>query len=990
MSFLKIPYIYRLYKATKKLNFYIMKRILSLMAVLISTFIFAQTNVSGIVVDEDNNPIPGANIVFDSTTGAVANFDGEFSITVKQNPPFSLTVSSVGFETATIEVGSGNLSISVTLNESENLLDDVVISASRVPQRLFESPVTIERFDYKDIAQSTGADFYASLENLKGVQINSGGLLLQTISSRGFSTVYNEGFVQLVDGMDNEAPGLGFSAGNLVGMNQLDIFGVELLPGAASALYGANAFKGILLMTSKNPFDFQGTSAYFTNGVTSQDVSGDNHYYDLGVRFAKAFSDKFALKTTISYVEGLDWGANDLRDMNYLDGRYIPGTTTLADSSTFPDYNGVNVYGNQAVNLDMTQTFLGAVIPGLVNAGQLSTGQGAAISTIMGNFAPNYFGSQLLQTTGYSELDLTDGIASSFKVDVAAHYRFNGNSELIFNSKIGTGNTMLHATNRNMLKNFMLQQHKIEYKTKNLNIRAYTSIEDAGNTHDLSALGGRIANAQPGGIQAGWAGLYLRNYFLNLFGQLNANPVAALNQVLGGIMFFGDTSMYDYYFTPQMNYNAHAFARVEANKNMLVPGSDAFKQAYYAATTTPIAGGGAAIEDNSMTNNFEVNYNASDLVSGFDLQLGAQAREYVLRSGGSLFTDYNDPIKFNQLGVYTQVQKDLFDGAVKLTGSMRYDKSQYFDGQFTPRLGALVFLSENQNIRFSYQTGFMNPTAQDQYIALNVGSAVLMGSSPDSIERFRMTFTGSNFNEYTVTGPMVMSNSLLAEELILNGNAVPANLDPVEPQHVVSREFGYRLNGKKVSLDVSAYWSRFTNFIASKNVVVPLYGSIADGSALAAIGAGDIQIFSVDNNTDEKVSAMGVTVGLDTKIDKLDFGATFSYNEFDRSNVDPNFETGFNTPKIRTKFSLGSTELSDDFAFNVSARYHNAYMWESTFMDGMIPAMWTFDAAMNFDVPELNSKVKIGAVNFTGKDYMMFPGSGMIGSQYYVTFTLNP
>ena len=368
-----------------------MKRILSLMAVLISTFIFAQTNVSGIVVDEDNNPIPGANIVFDSTTGAVANFDGEFSITVKQNPPFSLTVSSVGFETATVEVGSGNLSISVILNESENLLDDVVISASRVPQRLFESPVTIERFDYKDIAQSTGADFYASLENLKGVQINSGGLLLQTISSRGFSTVYNEGFVQLVDGMDNEAPGLGFSAGNLVGMNQLDIFGVELLPGAASALYGANAFKGILLMTSKNPFDFQGTSAYFTNGVTSQDVSGDNHYYDLGVRFAKAFSDKFALKTTVSYVEGLDWGANDLRDMNYLDGRYIPGTTTLADSSTFPDYNGVNVYGNQAVNLDMTQTFLGAVIPGLVNAGQLSTGQGAAISTIMGNFAPFFY-----------------------------------------------------------------------------------------------------------------------------------------------------------------------------------------------------------------------------------------------------------------------------------------------------------------------------------------------------------------------------------------------------------------------------------------------------------------------------------------------------------------------------------------------------------------------------------------------------------------------
>ena len=294
-----------------------MKRILSLMAVLISTFIFAQTNVSGTVVDEDNNPIPGANIVFDSTTGAVANFDGEFSLTVNQNPPFSLKVSSIGFETATIEVGSDNLSLYITLAESENLLDDVVISASRVPQRLFDSPVTIERFDYKDLAQSTGADFYSSLSSLKGVQINTGGLLLQTISVRGFSTIDNTGFVQLIDGMDNEAPGLSFAAGNLVGVSQLDLLSAELLPGAASALYGANAFKGILLMNSKNPFDFQGTSAYFTNGVTSQDTSGDNHYYDVGVRFAKAFSDKLAVKVNISYTEGQDWGANDMSCLLY-------------------------------------------------------------------------------------------------------------------------------------------------------------------------------------------------------------------------------------------------------------------------------------------------------------------------------------------------------------------------------------------------------------------------------------------------------------------------------------------------------------------------------------------------------------------------------------------------------------------------------------------------------------------------------------------------
>ena len=168
------------------------------------------------------------------------------------------------------------------------------------------------------------------------------------------------------------------------------------------------------------------------------------------------------------------------------------------------------------------------------------------------------------------------------------------------------------------------------------------------------------------------------------------------------------------------------------------------------------------------------------------------------------------------------------------------------------------------------------------------------------------------------------------------------------------------------------------------------YSSTCTNAHAAAVAAGDYRIFSVDNNTDEEVTTMGASVGIDSKIGKLDFGTTFSYAELDRTNIDPDFETGFNTPKVRTKFSLGSTELSDKFAFNVTARYHNSYMWESSFLDGMIPANWVFDAQLSFDAPELNGKFKVGAVNLSGKDYLMMPGSGLIGSQYYVQFTLNP
>ena len=159
-----------------------MRNILSMMFVLLSTFILAQTNVTGVVVDSNSTPIPGANVVFDSTTGAVADFNGEFSIDVDAKPPFSLTISSIGFETTSITITDSGASVSVTLSDSENLLDEVVLSASRSAQSLFESPVTIERFDYTDIAASTGADFYQSLESLKGIQVIKG-LFVQDFDS---------------------------------------------------------------------------------------------------------------------------------------------------------------------------------------------------------------------------------------------------------------------------------------------------------------------------------------------------------------------------------------------------------------------------------------------------------------------------------------------------------------------------------------------------------------------------------------------------------------------------------------------------------------------------------------------------------------------------------------------------------------------------------------------------------------------------------------
>ena len=956
------------------------------MAVLLSTFIYAQTTVTGTIVSNDNTPIPGANVVFDATTGAVSDFDGNFTIVVNASPPFDLTISSIGFEASTINVTADNLSIDVSLSDSTNLLDEVVLSASRTPERLFESPVTVERFDYKDIAQSTGSSFYQSLENLKGVQINQGAMLLPIINTRGFSTIDNTGFVQLVDGMDNAAPGLNFAAGNLVGINEIDIQSVELLPGAASALYGANAVKGIMLMNSKSPFDFPGFSAYIKSGVTSSDNGGDNSYYDAAVRLAKNWNDKFALKAVVSIVEGTDWVAGDYRDRNLLSGGETP--LSIEDQSYLPGYNGVNVYGEIPQTINYTNVFRANVLPVFVQQGLLSSAQAAGVNQIFGVFAPDYFGTEIVRNTGYKEMELHDGGTSSFKVDLSAHYRIDGNKELIWNSKIGNGSTIYHATNRNNLKNFQLQQHKIEYRTPKLTARAYTTIEDSGNTHDMEFLGIRMALAQPGGL-GGWFNSYLNTYFVDAAALINPNPQTALNTILGGIQqgitdFDSLLSLYG-----KNDSSAHKSARLAANQNMLKPGSEAFNNALLNATTNPISEGGAAILDQSKANSVEFNYNLGDLVPTFDLSIGGSVREYVLRSNGSLFTDYDTPIKFNEIAFYTQAQKELFEGAVKLTGSVRYDKSQFLEGHFTPRVGALVYLSPRHNIRASYQTGFRNPSSQDLYISLDVAQVVIIGTSPDSVERFNMDLVGaSSLNSYNVTGSMVQNNSYTLAAA--GGVFEKAELDNVKPEFVNTKEFGYRYNGKKVSVDISAYWSKFTDFITEVQVVTPLYGSVANLSGAAAVAAGDFRVFSWNTNTNNEVTTKGISAGVDARLGKFDIGSSISYNELKSDDQDPDFISYFNTPPIRAKFSFGSINLTDKFGFNVSARYHNDFKWEGTFLSYDIPENLTFDASLNFDVPDLKGKIKVGAVNISGDDYMPYAGGGMIGSTYYVQYTLNP
>jgi hypothetical protein len=173
-----------------------MKTIFKVFLLLFCATTYAQTTVTGIVTDDSGQPLPGANVIIVGTsTGTVTDFDGNFSLTTDQDAPFTIQISSIGFESSDQDVTANSQKFNVTLKEGSEL-DEVVISASRTPERIRESPVTVERMDTRAIRNASAPTFYDSLENLKGVDMNTNSLTFKSMNTSGFATFANNRCMQ--------------------------------------------------------------------------------------------------------------------------------------------------------------------------------------------------------------------------------------------------------------------------------------------------------------------------------------------------------------------------------------------------------------------------------------------------------------------------------------------------------------------------------------------------------------------------------------------------------------------------------------------------------------------------------------------------------------------------------------------------------------------------------------------------------------------------
>jgi len=651
----------------------------------------------------------------------------------------------------------------------------------------------------------------------------------------------------------------------------------------------------------------------------------------------------------------------------------VDGVSTSHAGNTA--YNGLNVYGDEVgTTLDFD----------------------AIAGTPAGTL-----GATRVTRTGYNDVDFMNNEAKSVKFGASLNYRPLGDDrvEVIWNTKFGSGNTIYQGQNRYNIKNFTLAQHRLEVRGKNFFVRAYTTAEDAGDSYDT-----RFAAIN---VNRMWSSD--KNWFQEYAGAY-----------LGAAAPFG---------VPAMNHDA---ARAFADRGRLMPGTTGFDEAKEIVTNDPNLVTGSKFLDRTKMYHADANLNLRDYINFAEIQVGGSMREYRLDSQGTIFTDYDGPISYTEAGAYIQGQKRMLDDRLKLTASARYDKAINFKGNISPRLSLSYAAGEDKrhNFRASLQTGFRNPTAQDQYIGLDAGAGILVGTAPDNIERYRSlpydlginpalagyinAVTGSSIGGTQVlTGDMAYNNSWTVSSLeafAVSGNPADlkkSNIAFVAPEYVTAYDVGYRGVIAGLSIDVNAYYNKYEDFIASKNAAAPLYGNVnlsdmvdlgpvTGGAAgitpiaLIAVGNGDYKGVAFDSNSDSDISSYGLGIGLSKKVmNGFDLGFNYSYAKFEEAGgSDPDFEAGFNTPEHKVKVQFGKTDLFKNFGFNVNYRWQDEFLWQSSYYDGMVEARSVVDAQINYTIPNLKSVIKLGGANLGGKEYFSAPGVGATGSQFYLSWTI--
>lgn len=924
----------------------------------------AQNKLSFKVVDTlSSNGISEAHI---RVQGTLTEFRADTNgfVQVSLSKPAILLVMAEGYAPKTFRY-SGNETGIVTLYLHAKITSSktIAITHNKQKEKLRESPVTVESLSSVAIKETPASDFYEGLGHLRGVDVTTASLGFKVVNTRGFNSTSPVRSLQLIDGVDNQAPGLNFSLGNFLGASELDIENAEIIVGASSAYYGPNAFNGAINMITKSPWQYKGFSA--------QAKVGERQLGQIMLRYANTFKNKqekevFAFKYNLFFMRAYDWEANNQNATE----------DSKANAQNPGGYDAVNRYGDEV--------FGTAANDQVSNARKFSTpGLGA------------------FYRDGYWEKELINYNTHNLKTNLLLAYKINSKNELQYSFNFGTGTTIYQGDNRYSLNNILFYQHRVELIGKKGFLRIYSTKEDAGRTFDIVLTAFLMQDYTKSGSY--FYGDY-QNYWLSkitnrvkalpgysdLGSPVQANPKynpnfyrdqeILLAKYRDSLLKWHDetraqaNTQYDYQGNPRID---QAYPR-------MVPGTEAFNalKSQITSTNNYYSNGnliGSRFFDKSalyhVTGERRLQYRDWKFTGGFS------ARMYKPYSKGTIFLDTGKTRITNmEAGVYTGFERRLLYKRIKLNGTLRLDKNQNFNYLLSPAASIIYSKTKRHTYRISLSSAIRNPTLSDQYLHYNVGRAILLGN----INGVNHVYETSNFIQFLNTQKI---NVL-----------VPVNIKGIQPEKVKTIECGYKgfLIENKLALDAGYYFSMYRDFIGYRIVID------ADIDTTTKI-VKQATAYRVASNSTNRVSTQGISAGINYFFAKAFlFTANWSWNVLNRYGADDPLIPAFNTPKHKWNAGVGASDLGEmrlfgkrinaaGWGFNTNMKWVQGFLFEgSPQFTGYISNYWTVDAQVSKKLPKIKSTIKVGASNVTNNKVVQVYGGPQIGRLAYLSITWEP
>lgn len=911
-----------------------------------------KNTMAGVVVDtESGETVIGANVIIKGTTeGTTTDIDGKFRFTTTKPYPITIVISSMGYVAQEVVVTSNEQKIRVKLSTNNVMLDAVEIVDSRITDKQKESPLTVESMDVTAIKEAPSGDFYESLGTMKGVDMTSASIGFKVINTRGFNSTSPVRSLQVIDGVDNQSPGLNFSLGNFLGASELDVKRVNIIAGASSAYYGPGAFNGVVAMETKDPFYFPGLSA-------SVKV-GERDMTEVAIRWAQVIKGKdgkpgrFGYKINAYYLQANDWEA---QNFDSVDG------SGFAPSNP-GGYDAVNVYGDEDIETQYNYDLGKLENPGL----------GA------------------LARTGYREIDLADYGTKNAKFNAGLYYKIKDSLMVNYAFSYAQGTTVYQGDNRYSLKNIQFMQNKLELKKEGTwYVRAYATHEDAGNSYDIVTTALRMQDESLEDSE--WFTQYKTKWNQTYGRQISRDPNYP-NWDFSKPLDQWVTEDYDPWFQANLDSlqvwhqdNRNQIDSDPRNGNPRAePGTAKFDSLFNDVTGRKFTEGGSRFFDQSALYHAMGEYKFKPKF--MDVVVGGNVRLYRPNTEGTIFSDtlsytYEEDslgnkiavdstrnmIKNSEVGFYVGVEKKVLDNKLKINATLRVDKNQNFEALFSPAISLVYNLKENHTLRATFSSAVRNPTLADQYLYYNVGRAILLGNlnGKDSL------ITVESLIDYTT-------------DLDLN-RLEYFNVAPIKPEQVRTIEVGYRGTfWNKLYVDMNAYNSWYDNFIG---YVVGVEASFTSSNFISSS-----QAYRLAANATQQVTTQGFSVGTNYYFWKdYAFNANYSWNKLQSGEDDP-IIPAYNTPEHKYNVGFTGRDISIakvktvKYGFGVNYKWLEGYNFEgSPQFTGFLPSYGLVDAQVNATVKKWNTTVKLGASNLLNNKVYQVYGGPLVGRLAYIS-----